>query len=134
MTVRSGLFFDPVRQCVPGHAEDAADASHPGTFLRRPKDVFPAFRAVRVLGSQDANRPAVFAQILLTAAAISSIVDNIETAACATLMLHRRDDHVTIFFESSFVDKKIHLSFIVYHYRKIYGVIFAMISSRYKRR
>ena len=56
--------------------------------------------------------------MLLTAALISSIVHNVCTAAFATLLLNRRDDHVTIFFEYDLVDKKIHLSFRVYHYLK----------------
>mgnify|MGYP006871750667 CR=1 FL=1 len=110
------LFFDPVRQRVPGHAEDAADAAHTGTFLIGSEDVFPAFRAIILFRGQDPNGAAVFAEILLTAALISSIFHNVCAAAFATLMLNRGDDHLTIFFEDAFVDKKIRVSFILYHY------------------
>ena len=78
---------------------------------------FPAFRAIVLFWGQDPNGAAVFAQILLTAALISSIFHNVCAAACATLMLHRGDDHLTIFFEDDFFDKKIRVSFTVYHYQ-----------------
>jgi hypothetical protein len=114
--VMSRLVFDPGRQRVPGHAEYAADAAHPGTFRLRPEEFFLAFRAVIVLRRQAANRPAVCAQRLLTPALISSIFHHVGAAAFATLLLNRCDDHLTILFEDDFVDKKIHLSFKVYHY------------------
>ena len=114
---RGDFFFDPVRQGVPGDAEDAADAAHTGTFLRGSEDLFPAFRAIILFRGQDPNGTAVFAEILLTAALISSVFYNVCTAAFATLMLNRRDDHLTIFFEDDFFDKKIRVSFTVYHYQ-----------------
>ena len=117
---RRDFFFNPVRQRVPRHAEDAADAAHTGPFLVGPKDFFPAFRAIVLFRGQDPNGAAVFAQILLIAALISSIFHNVCAAACATLMLHRGDDHLTIFFEDDFFDKKIRVSFTVYHYRTFY--------------
>ena len=112
------VFFDPVCQRVPGHPEDAADAAPTRSFLAGAEHFFPAFRAIGLFRSQDPNGTAVFAEMLLTAALISSIVHNVCTAAFATLLLNRRDDHVTIFFEYDLVDKKIHLSFRVYHYLK----------------
>ena len=103
------LFFDPVRQRVPGHAEDAADAAPTRTFLRRSEDVFPAFRAIGLFWGQDPTRATVFAQIVRTAALLSSIFHQVCTAAYATRMLTRGADHLTIFFEDDFFDQKIHL-------------------------
>ena len=110
------FFFDPAGQRVPGDAEDAADAAQTGPFLVGSENVFLAFRAIGLFRGQDPNGAAVFAEILLTAALISSIFHNVCAAACATLMLNRGHDHLTLFFEDDFFDKKIRASFIVYHY------------------
>ena len=127
---QGNFFFDPVRQCVPGHPEDAADAPHTGTFLICSEDFGLTFRAIRLFWGQDPNRAAVFAEILLIAALISSIFDDVCAAAFATLMLNRGHNHLTIFFEEDAVDKKIRASFKLYHYQTMVVVKSLMIRAR----
>jgi hypothetical protein len=74
---RLKFFFDPICQGVPRDAEDAADPSQTGPFLIRSEDFFLAFRAIILFRGQDPNGAAVFAEILLTTALISSVFDDI---------------------------------------------------------
>ena len=110
------LFFYPCRQRFPRHAEGSGNAAHARPFLRGAKDFVPARLVIAAFGRQDACRPTVFAYILLTAATISAIFDDIVTATFAALTLNGCDHHLTIFFKYDVVDKNILLSFKIYHY------------------
>ena len=113
---RSSTFFYPCRQRFPRHAEGSGDAAHARPFLRGAKDFVPARLVIAAFGRQDACRPTVFAYILLTAATISAIFDDIVTATFAALTLNGCDHHLIIFFKYDVVDKNILLSFKIYHY------------------
>jgi hypothetical protein len=113
----SGVFFDPDGQGLPRDAEDAADPAHTRTFLIGGEDFLATGLAILTFRRQDANGPAVFTQVLLTAATIMAVSHKIRTAAFAALMLKCCGNHVTSIGKAYHRAKKMYASFTIHHYQ-----------------
>lgn len=90
---RLKFFFDPGGQRFPRDAKNSADAAHTRAFLIRPQNFLAAVFAILAFRGQDPNRPTVFTEILLTAAPVMAVFDNVLTAAFSALLRYVCGNH-----------------------------------------
>lgn len=94
MVAVCGVFFDPLAQRPARDAKDPFDPAHARSFLIGAENLFTVFRGIPLMRLQYPGGAAIFTEILLIAAPISTIFDNIEAAALAALVLNGCGDHV----------------------------------------
>jgi hypothetical protein len=112
------VFFNPDRQRFSRDPKDSTDSAHTGPFLIGPQNFFSAFLGIyRRFRGQDADRPALFAQILLTATPIMPVFDNMWTATFPAVMMNGCGDHPSTIIAPLFSCKKIIHHLIGSHYQ-----------------